>query len=45
MIHYFIDCVRNNKEPEMNGELGKKILKIIWAAYKSYSSNAPIILE
>jgi len=45
MINYFIDCVRNNKEPEMNGELGKKILKIIWAGYKSFSSNSPIILD
>ena len=45
MIHYFVDCVRNNKEPEMNGELGKKVLRIIWAGYKSFSLNAPIILD
>jgi len=45
MINYFVDCVRNNREPEMNGELGKKLLKIIWAGYKSFSSNAPIKLD
>jgi len=44
MIHYFVDCVRLNKEPEMNGELGKKILQIILAGYQSAHTNTPIII-
>ncbi len=44
MIHYFVDCVRNNKEPEMNGELGKKILKVVLAGYKSAASHSPILI-
>ena len=42
MIQYFLDCIRNNKEPEMNGELGRKILATILAAYESARKNAPI---
>jgi len=44
MIHYFVDCVRNNKEPEMSGELGKRILKVVLAGYKSATSKSPIAL-
>lgn len=45
MINYFVDCVYNNKEPEMNGELGKRLLRIVLAGYQSFSSNSPIGLD
>jgi predicted dehydrogenase len=44
MMHYFVDCVRNNKEPEMNGQLGKGILKVILAGYKSAGSKSIFML-
>ncbi|NVM52211.1 MAG: Gfo/Idh/MocA family oxidoreductase [Candidatus Helarchaeota archaeon] len=44
MLHYFVDCVRNNKEPEMTGEIGRKILQVILAGYESAKTNSPIIL-
>ncbi|MHA1264945.1 MAG: Gfo/Idh/MocA family protein [Candidatus Helarchaeota archaeon] len=44
MIHYFVDRIQKNKEPEMTGELGKKILRIILACYDSARTQAPIVL-
>ncbi len=42
MIHYFVDCVRNKKEPEMNGDIGRRILEIILAGYKSAQTNSAV---
>ncbi len=44
MMHHFIDCIRNNKKPEMSGELGKKILQVILAGYKAARTNSPVLL-
>ncbi len=44
MIHYFVDCLCNKKEPEFTGELGRKILRVILAAYESAQKEVPIQL-
>ncbi|MFX1297882.1 MAG: Gfo/Idh/MocA family protein [Promethearchaeota archaeon] len=44
MINYFVDCVRNNKEPEMTGETGRRILQVILAGYESARTNSPVVL-
>ena len=44
MIHYFVDCVRNQKQPEIKGEIGRKILQVILAGYESARKNASITL-
>ncbi len=44
MMHYFIDCIRQNKEPEMAGDLGRRILQIILAGYESARTNSPVSL-
>ena len=44
MMHYFIDCVRNKKKPEMDAELGKRILKVILAGYEAARTNVPVFL-
>lgn len=44
MMHYFIDCVRQNKKPEMTGELGRRILQVVLAGYESARTNSPVSL-
>lgn len=44
MMQYFVDCILESKKPEMSGELGKKILQIILAAYQSAQKNVPVVI-
>lgn len=34
-VHYFIDCVRENKRPFVSGEEGRETIRVINAAYES----------
>jgi len=38
-IEHFIDCVREDKEPLVTGELGKEALKVALCAYKSVKTG------
>ncbi|MDO6356080.1 Gfo/Idh/MocA family oxidoreductase, partial [Caloramator sp. CAR-1] len=37
-----IDAIKNNREPLVNGEEGKKGMEIILAAYKSQKTGMPV---
>ncbi|MCQ9207201.1 MAG: Gfo/Idh/MocA family oxidoreductase [Omnitrophica bacterium] len=39
-IHYFLDCVTENKAPFINGEEGAKSMAVILAAYESAEKGA-----
>jgi myo-inositol 2-dehydrogenase/D-chiro-inositol 1-dehydrogenase len=43
-LKHFIDCVRNNKEPLVTGELGRAVLEVIYAAYASAGEGKKIEL-
>jgi len=43
-LMHFIDCVREDKEPLMTGEVGKAVLELIYAAYASAGSGRKIPL-
>ena len=38
-IEHFVDCVREDKEPLVTGELGKEALKVALCAYKSVKTG------
>ena len=38
-IHYFIDCIRKNEKPFIDGEEGGKSMAVILAAYESQESG------
>jgi len=40
-IEYFVNCVREDKEPFPDGEFGKKVLEVVSAAYKSVEEKKP----
>ena len=41
-LQYFIECVREDKEPLVNGELGRAVLEVIYAAYASAGQQKTI---
>ena len=43
-LQHFIDCVQNDKEPLVTGEMGRKVLEIIYASYASAGSGTRITL-
>ncbi|MCU0356499.1 MAG: Gfo/Idh/MocA family oxidoreductase [Cyclobacteriaceae bacterium] len=43
-LKHFIDCVRNNKKPLVTGELGRRVLEVIYAAYASAGQGKKIDL-
>ena len=43
-LKHFIDCVRNNKEPLVTGQLGRQVLEVIYAAYASAKHGKKIEL-
>ncbi|MHA1277479.1 MAG: Gfo/Idh/MocA family protein [Candidatus Helarchaeota archaeon] len=45
MAKYFVECVKNNEKPKMNGELGRKILQALLAGYQAAKQHKPIALK
>jgi myo-inositol 2-dehydrogenase / D-chiro-inositol 1-dehydrogenase len=43
-LKHFIECVRENKEPMVTGELGRAVLEVIYAAYASAGKGIRIDL-
>lgn len=43
-VDYFIDCILNDKEPEPSVELGRDVVEIAEAVYRSIEQNRPIEL-
>ncbi len=41
---HFVDCVKNDKQPEVTGEDGRAVLETIFAAYQSAGSGQKIFL-
>lgn len=41
---HFVDCVKNDKEPLVNGEDGRKVLEMIFAAYESAGTGKKVML-
>ncbi len=41
-LQYFIDCVRDNKEPSPNGDDGYQTVLVAKAVQKSYEENRPV---
>jgi predicted dehydrogenase len=44
-VKYFVDCVRENRQPEFSGKVGKEALKVVQAAYKSVKTGKTQIVE
>ncbi|MFH1721443.1 MAG: Gfo/Idh/MocA family oxidoreductase [Candidatus Altiarchaeota archaeon] len=44
-LEYFIDCVSNNKEPEITGYVGCRALKLALAAVESARTKKPILID
>ena len=40
-IEHFVNCVVNDEEPFPGGEFGKKVLEVVFAAYKSVEEGRP----
>ena len=40
-IEHFVDCIVNDKEPFPGGDFGKKVLEVVFAAYKSVEEQKP----
>ncbi len=38
-FEYFVDCVKNDRTPLLDGEDGKAVLEVIFAAYQSAGSG------
>ncbi len=43
-LSHFVDCVKNNKQPEVTGEDGRAVLEAIYAAYESAGSGQKVLL-
>jgi myo-inositol 2-dehydrogenase / D-chiro-inositol 1-dehydrogenase len=43
-LKHFIDCVRHDKQPMVTGEMGRKVLEVIYAAYASAKQGKKIQL-
>jgi len=43
-LAHFIECVQQNKEPLVTGELGRAVLEVIYAAYASAGQGKKISL-
>jgi myo-inositol 2-dehydrogenase / D-chiro-inositol 1-dehydrogenase len=43
-LKHFIECVRTNKEPLVTGEMGRRVLEVIYAAYASAGQGKAIEL-
>jgi predicted dehydrogenase len=41
---HFVDCVKNNKQPKVNGEDGRAVLEVIFAAYESAKTGKKVAL-
>ena len=44
MIKHFITCIKDDKEPLVNGREGRKSLEVIMAAYESARKGVPVSL-
>lgn len=40
-IEHFVNCVKEDKKPFPDGEFGKKVLEVVFAAYKSAEERKP----
>lgn len=40
-IEHFVNCLINDEEPFPNGEFGKRVLEVVFAAYKSAEEKKP----
>jgi len=43
-INHFVDCIVNDKEPAVSVEMGRDVMEVTEAAYRSISKNRPIEL-
>jgi predicted dehydrogenase len=43
-FEHFVDCVKNDKEPLVNGEDGKAVIEIILAAYESAGTGKKVMM-
>lgn len=43
-LAHFVDCVKNDKNPLVNGEDGKAVLEIIFAAYESAGTSKKVMM-
>ncbi len=41
---HFVDCVKNNKKPEVTGEDGRAVLEVIFAAYESAGTHKKVFM-
>jgi len=41
---HFVDCVKNDKKPEVTGEDGRAVLEVIFAAYESAGTHRKVFL-
>src|SRR5229473_2402697 len=41
---HFVDCVRNDKQPQVTGEDGRAVLEVIFAAYESAGKGRKVAL-
>ncbi len=41
---HFVDCVKNDKKPEVTGEDGRAVLEVIFAAYESAGTHKKVFL-
>jgi UDP-N-acetylglucosamine 3-dehydrogenase len=44
-VKYFIDCIKENREPEFGGNMGKETIKIIEACYKAAKTGKIQIIK
>ncbi len=43
-LAHFVDCVKNDKQPQVTGEDGKAVLEVIFAAYESAGTGKKVYL-
>ncbi len=41
---HFVDCVKNDKKPEVTGEDGRAVLEVIFAAYESAGTHKKVFM-
>lgn len=41
---YFVDCIRENREPESNGKFGREVMELVFAGYESMRQGRSIQL-
>ena len=43
-MSHFVDCVQNDKQPEVTGEDARTVLEIVFAAYESARTGSKVYL-